>query len=83
MSPWHRDRYLEEVADVPAVFLHIVVHLTAGDRRPLLMHQDLLDDEPHPAEATVIARVAPLRVLVDFVDAVDQADLENTNNIIP
>lgn len=71
---------LEQVTDVPAVFLHVVVHLAAGNRGPFLVYKDLLDDEAHTTESSIVTCVAPLGVLIYFVNAIYQANLHSNIN---
>ena len=65
---------LQQVPHVPGGPEHVVVDLPLPHRGRLPVHHDLLDDEAHPREAARVHGVAPDRVLVDLVDAVDQAD---------
>ena len=65
---------LQQVAHIPAGAKHVVVHLVLARLRGLAMNDDLLDDEAHAGKAARLEGVPPHGVVVDLVDAVNQAD---------
>lgn len=42
------------------------------------MNDNLLDDEPHALETLLVRPVLPHRVIVDFMDSVNEGDLQQT-----
>lgn len=68
--------YLEQISNVPLLTNHIVVSLAASNFRWLRMNENLLDDKSHSAE-TVSISILPNCVVVDFVNAINERNLEN------
>lgn len=68
--------YLQQVTDIPWIPLHVVVDLVGGNRCPLLVNQDLLNDKPHAREPSIVCGVPPHSVLINLVHTIYEADLQ-------
>lgn len=67
--------YLEQIPNVPFLANHIVMCFTAANFCRLAVHENLLDNEAHSAEAVCIT-ILPDRIVVDFMDAINETYLE-------
>ena len=64
----------QEVPDIPGRPEHIIVDLALPDWRRLPVDYNLLDDEAHLCESTLVHGVPPNCVFIDFVNPVYQRD---------